>query len=161
MTFPSRDEHTVLAPSKNGFYFVQAASVDAKAVTTFLLEQDVRPAPSLADVTALLGRNDAVLFCAVHDGQIKGLAASVNDGQCSHLVHVVLEPGRETDVAPRLVELIEHRAREAGAIILSAQTERDVTAFEVLRACGFTIDCEEGDAADGRVVSVVHFVKTL
>jgi GNAT superfamily N-acetyltransferase len=161
VSFASRDEHPVLAPSEHGVDFVRATRADAAAVTSFLLEQDVRPAPHLADVTALLGRNDAALFCAVHEGQIKGLAASVSDDRCCHLIHFAIKAAHVSEVGSRLVELVEQHARNAGAIILSAQTQRDTTAFEILNACGFTVDWEEDDAAQGRVVSVVRLLKTL
>jgi len=160
VTWTSREGHRVLARSVSGSQFVRAGSADAESVTTFLLEQDVRPAPRVADIAALLGRSDAALFCAVQDGKIKGLAASVTEGSLCHLIHFLVS-GDGDDLASRLIELIEQAAREAGAVILSAETARDSNAYNLLRSCGFAVDWEEGDAARGRVVTMVHLLKAL
>jgi hypothetical protein len=161
VSLTSRDEHPVLAQDGSELRFVRVESDDAGAVTTFLREQDVRPAPREADVTALLGRSDAALFCAVRDARIEGLASCVKDGSSYRLVHFVIKAGRQDEVASRLVDLVEQAARDAGAVILATQTARDSKTYHLLRSCGFAVDWEEGDAADGRVVTLVDLLKTL
>jgi hypothetical protein len=161
VTWTSRDEHLVLARSAADLQFVRAGIADAESVTTFLLEQDVRPAPRLADITALLGRSDAVLFCAVQARQIRGLAASVTEGSLCHLVHFLISGDNVNELASCLIELVEQAARDAGTVILVAETARDSHAYNLLCSCGFTVDWEEGDAARGRVVTMVHLLKAL
>jgi hypothetical protein len=157
----SRGEHPVLAQGEHGLYFVRAETADAGAVTTFLLEQDVRPAPRETDITAFLGRSDAAFFCAIQDGQIKGLAACIKDDSVCHLVHFLISANQEDELASGLIDLVEHAARDAGAIILAAQTARDSNVYRLLHSCGFAVDWEEGDAANGRVVTIAHLLKTL
>jgi len=144
-----------------GSHFVRAGSADAEVVTTFLLEQDVRPAPRQADIVALIGRSDTALFCAVHNGQIKGLGAIITDGSLCHLIHFLIAGDNVDEPASRLIELLEQAAREAGAVILTAETARDSNAYTLLLARGFTVDWEEGDTASGRVIMVAHLLKTL
>jgi hypothetical protein len=67
----------------------------------------------------------------------------------------------EDELASRLVELVEQAAREALAVILSAETARDSNAYSLLRSRGFAVDWEEDDAAGGRVVTMVHLLKAL
>ena len=141
--------------------FVRAETPQAESVTTFLLEQDVRPAPRLADIAALLGRSDAGLFCAVHEGRIKGLAAGVTEGSLCHVIHFFIAGDNEDELASRLIELVEQAAREAGAVFLGAETARDSKAYNLLHSRGFAVDWEEGDTAHGRVVTIVHLLKAL
>jgi len=161
VTWSSRDEHLVLARSASGFQFVRARSADAEPVTAFLLEQDVRPAPRLADIAGVLGRSDSDIFCAVQDGLIKGLAASIKDGSLCHLIHFLIRGDNEDELASRLIELVEQAAREAGAVFIGAETARDSKAYNLLHSRGFAVDWEEGDAAHGRVVTIVHLLKAL
>ena len=141
--------------------FVRAETPQAESVTTFLLEQDVRPAPRLADVAALLGRSDAALFCAAHEGRIKGLAAGVTEGPLCHLIHFLIAGDNVDEHAGRLIELVEQSAREAGAAILAAQAECGSDMDRLLRSFGFSVDWQENDAVRGRVVTVVHLLKVL
>ena len=141
--------------------FVRAGIEDAEAVTTFLREQDVRPAPREADITALLGRSDAALFCAVQNEQIKGLAAGIKDGWCYRLVHFVIKAARDDELASRLIDLVDHAARDTGASILAAAAARDSNAYRLLQSCGFAVDWQEGDATNGRVVTMVDLLKAL
>ena len=160
VSWTSRDEHPVLAQAADS-HFVRVGSADAEAVTTFLLEQDVRPAPRLADIATLIGRSDTALFCAVHFGQIKGLAASITDGSLCHLVHFLVRGDNVDKLASRLIELVEQAGRDNGAVMLAAETVRDSNAHRLLQLCGFADDWEEGDAAHGRVVTTVHLLKPL
>jgi hypothetical protein len=161
VSWTSRDEHLVLARDPTGLQLVRAGSADAEAVTTFLLEQDVRPAPRHADIVALIGRSDAALFCAVSQGDIKGLAATITDGSLCHLIHFLIAGDNVDEPASQLIALVERAAREAGAVILTAETARDSNAYTLLLARGFSVDWEEGDAARGRVVTMVHLLKAL
>jgi hypothetical protein len=162
VSWTSRDEHLVLARDSTRLHFVRAGSADAETVTTFLLEQDVRPAPRHADIVALIGRSDAALFCAVSDdGHIKGLAATITDGSLCHLIHFLIAGDNVDEPASQLMELVEQATREAGAVILTAATTRDSNAYTLLLARGFSVDWEEGDAARGRVVTMVHLLKAL
>ena len=161
VSLTSRDEHPVLAQGEHDVRFLSAKTGDAGAVTTFLHEQDVRPAPREADITALLGRSDTAVFCAVRDEQIEGLAACVKDGSCYRLVHFAIKAGHEGAIASGLIDRVEHAARNAGAIILASQVARDSNAYRPLRSCGFEVDWEERDAAEGSVVTMVDLLKTL
>jgi hypothetical protein len=138
---------------------IRASAGDVRAVANFLLEQDVRPAPREADVAALLGRGDATVLCALRDGRVEAVAGCVKDGPASWLVYFAVEEKREDLLAPALIARVQDAA--AGAGVLTAQARRESRAYNLLLRCGFEAAWEEGDAADGRVVSVVDLVKVL
>jgi hypothetical protein len=155
----SREDHAAHAQPADA-KFVRAGTADAGAVTAFLLEQDVRPAPREPDITALLGRSDAALFYAGRNGYITGVAGCLSEDSVCRLIHFVIAADGDV-LAPSLIELVERIARERGASILAAQALRDSDAHRLLRTCGFTIDWEEDDVAGGRLVTSVDLVKVL
>jgi hypothetical protein len=156
----SRDDHAAHAQPAN-VNFVRAGTTDAGAVTAFLLAQDVRPAPRVADIGALLGRSDAALFFAVCNGQIIGAAGCLSEDSVCRLIHFVVDAEYDAVLASPLIELVERVARERGASVLAAQAPRDSDGYRLLRTYGFSVDWEEGDVAGGRLVTMVDLVKVL
>lgn len=162
MSWTSRDDHLVHPSNLAGVQLVRATGDAADAVTGFLLEQDVRPAPREADVAALLGRSDAALFYAVRDSEIVGVACCVRDGSLARFVHFVIRAGDQADaLAASLVRFIEAQARADGASVLAAETTLESPAYRCLRGCGFAVDSKEAEAVAGRVVTMVDLIKLL
>jgi|GEM_PF-2248892 len=140
---------------------IRAKGGDVRAVANFLLEQDVRPAPREADVAALIGRSDATVLCAARDGHIEGVAGCVKDGLAAWLVYFAVEEKREDLLAQALIARVHAAAQSIGASVLATQALRESRAYRLMLSCGFEADWEEGDAADGRVASMVDLVKVL
>jgi hypothetical protein len=160
MSRASRDAHRVHAGARDDVRFVRADG-QARAVTTFLQEQDVRPAPREADIEAFLGRSDAALFLAKHDNRIIGTLGCVLEATVLRLTHFSVVNAWSDQVARELISLAEAHARSVGAALLAAHTLVDSPAERSLRAYGFAVDWEEGDVAAGRLVSVVDLTKAL
>jgi hypothetical protein len=160
MSRTSRDGRRVHADARDDVRFVRASG-QAQAVTTFLQEQDVRPAPRGADIEAFLGRSDTALFFAQRGGRIIGTLGCVLEGAVLRLVHFTLAQAGSEQIAGSLVSLAEAHARSQGAAVLAAQAVAGSAAEQRLRLCGFAVDWEEGDARDGRVVTIVDLTRPL
>ena len=156
----SRDKRRVHAGTRDDVRFLRAHA-QARAVTTFLQEQDVRPAPREADITAFLGRSDAALFLGERDNRIIGTLGCVLEAAVLRLVFFSVAHGCPDDIVQPLLSLAEAHARSAGAGLLAIQVLSGSAAERTLRASGFSVEWEEGDAHDGRVVSVIDLVKPL
>ncbi|MDQ6767715.1 MAG: hypothetical protein M3Z41_07895 [Candidatus Eremiobacteraeota bacterium] len=161
MVDPSRDDRAVHARATKDVRFIRATANDAAAVANFLRGQDVRPAPSEADVASFLGRTDTLLFFAIRADGIEGLASRVHDGAASRLAYFAIDANAPDELAASLIHLIESDARAAGAGLLAAQALRDSQTYRRLLGCGFQADWEEQDAFDGHLVAVVDLVKVL
>jgi hypothetical protein len=85
----------------------------------------------------------------------------MSESSVCHLMHFVMRGGQEDELASRLIDLVAHTARNSGAVMLAAQTTRDSNIYRLLLSCGFRVDWEEADAANGRVVTVAHLLKNL
>ncbi len=140
---------------------IRASAEEAHAIANFLLEQDVRPAPRTADVAAFLGREGTIVFSALHDGRIEGVAGCVNDGSAFWLAYFAVEEKRKDLLAPALVGHLASAAAQGGASMLATKAPRDSRDYEILLRCGFEANWEEGDTEAGLVVTMVDLVKVL
>lgn len=161
MADPSRDDRAVHARATKDVRFIRATANDAAAVANFLQGQDVRPAPSEADIASFLGQTDTLLFFAIRADGIEGLASRIDDGAAVRLAHFAIDGTAPDELAASLIHLIEADARGAGAGLLAAQALRDSQTYRHLLGCGFQADWEEHDALGGHLVTVVDLVKVL
>jgi hypothetical protein len=134
---------------------------DAAAVAEFLARQDVRPAPNADDVASFVARADATVWCALRDGAIDGVAACIADGSVLQMAYFALATEREDLLTGALMPMLERSARDAGAALLAAQSAMGSQTQRCLCAHGFSVEWEEGDAADGTAITVVELVKAL
>jgi hypothetical protein len=156
----SRDKRHVHSGARDDVRFLRA-SAQAQAVTTFLQEQDVRPAPREPDIEEFLGRSDAILFFAQRDNQIIGTLGCVLEATVLRLVFFSVANAWPDHIVEPLVSLAEAHGRSAGAALLAIQALSGSQAERALRARGFSLEWEEGDALGGRVVNVVDLIKPL
>lgn len=101
------------------------------------------------------------MFFAQRGGRIIGALGCVLEGSVLRLVHFAVARAGHDQIAVSLVSLVKSHARSQGAALLAAQAVAGSPAERRLRGCGFTVDWEEGDAQDGRVVTMVDLTKVL
>ena len=146
---------------RNDIRIIRAGADDARAVAEFLQRQDVRPAPSTADVEALTQRDDAALWCAWRRDSIEGVLSCVKDGSVLRLAYFAVAQEQEDLLTGALVRTLEAFAFAIGAALIAAQTRQASHAYRCLMRAGFACDWEEGDAALGRPVTSVDLIKTI
>lgn len=157
----SRDEQLVLAPLEPGVRFIRAGTAQAAPVTAFLLAQDVRPAPSVGDVSAFVGSRSNTVFLAVRGECIIGCAACTQEGLTCMLTYLAFDRQSASQVAGPLLAMVEDEARDAGCAVIMAQVVAGSATFEHLSARRFAATWSEHEVVGGRLTDLVDLVKPV
>lgn len=101
------------------------------------------------------------MFFAERDNRIIGTLGCVLEATVLRLVFFSVANAWSDHIVQPLLSLAEAHARSVGAAMLAIQASSGSPAERALQARGFSVDWEEGDAQDGRLVNVVDLVMQL